>query len=89
MKAITLRKLDGTIVCFGPDNGGYDPSPVLDTVRRVEDDYDVVLQEWIAFLATLPPPPTAEEVFTQKVLAALDGLKLNPQFTQIIKDAAK
>ncbi len=47
MKATTVRRLDGTILCFGPDDGMYQPNydPATCT-RQVEPKYDVVLAEW-------------------------------------------
>lgn len=47
MKALTVRLLDGTLICFGPDDGMYRPNydPATCT-RQVEPGYDAVLEEW-------------------------------------------
>lgn len=47
MKAVTVRQLDGTLLCFGPDNGMYNPGydPATST-KQVETDYDAIVTEW-------------------------------------------
>ena len=48
MKAVTVRKMaDGSLVCFGPDNGMYDPGFDAATMtKQVEADYQAVMAEW-------------------------------------------
>lgn len=49
MKVITVRKLaDNSLVCFGPDNGQYDPGVPDGCIKSVEPDYPTVLAAWTA-----------------------------------------
>lgn len=48
MTAVTVRKnSDASLVCFGPDNGMYDPGFDAATMtKQVEADYQAVMAEW-------------------------------------------
>jgi hypothetical protein len=46
MKAITIRDTNGKLVCFGPAGRGYDPGVPVDCVKAIEDDYEVVRNEY-------------------------------------------
>ena len=74
MTAITVRlKSDNSLVCFGPDNGMYDPGFNSITMKKqVESDYAAVMQEWVA---SKPTPPDRQA----QVLA-------NPAVPQWFKD---
>lgn len=78
MKAVTVRQ-NGALICFGPDNGMYDPSTATPGQRAVEPDYDAVLAEW----AAMPKPADPRAVFKSAlknakslpdIIAALEGL---------------
>lgn len=47
MNAVTVRRLDGTLLCVGPDNGMYNPGydTALST-KQVETDYEAIVAEW-------------------------------------------
>jgi hypothetical protein len=48
MNSLVLRTKDtNTLICFGPCNGSYDPGTPSGTYQNIED-YDAVLQEWMA-----------------------------------------
>lgn len=48
MTVVTVRsKADGSLVCFGPDNGQYEPRYDTATmVMAVEPEYTTVYAEW-------------------------------------------
>jgi hypothetical protein len=101
MKAVTIRK-DGKLLCFGPDDGNYEPGVQVDAVRAVEDDYNVILAEWNADRALDPKPPTELQVFANQYaslgsdVAFLELFKANlanivndPAVKLLLKDAVK
>lgn len=47
MKAITIRQ-HNILVCFGPDNGMYDPGIPDGCTKAIEPAYEAVLAEWQA-----------------------------------------
>lgn len=46
MRAITIRR-NGALLCFGPENGMYNPRTPDGCTRAVEPDYDTVFAEWV------------------------------------------
>lgn len=81
MKAVTIRTIsDGTLVCFGPDNGQYDPGfDKATSTKQHEADYDAVLTEWTATPKASNPRETAKASLRNAktlpdVLAALEQL---------------
>ena len=63
MKALTIRdKATGTIVCMGPADGMYDHRCDPETqTKQFEEDYDGLMAQHIAELASRPKPPSIEE----------------------------
>lgn len=65
MKALVVRKdSDGSLACFGPDNGMYVPGVPAGFTKTVEPDYDVVFLEWQALELAKPKVKTLEERVT-------------------------
>lgn len=81
MKAITIRK-DGKLLCFGPDNGMYEPGVPDGAINGIEDDYDVVQAE---FIANLPPIPTKDELDKADLVTMLEVLNKNPDLLKQLK----
>ena len=67
MNALTIRLIaDGTLVCFGPENGRYDPQFDPTTMRKQrEADYAAVLTEWQARPIVEEPKHTARRALKQ------------------------
>lgn len=81
MKAITVRTMsDGKLVCFGPDDGQYEPGyNKATTTKQQESDYDAVLAEWQAVPRAADPRVTAKASLKNaktlpEALAALEQL---------------
>jgi len=53
MNAITVRDAAGKLICFGPDNGMYDPGVPVGCVKAIEPDYEAGMAEWQAQQAPL------------------------------------
>lgn len=80
MTALVVRRnTDHGLVCFGPNNGQYDPGYDPATMTKaVESDYNAVLAEW---QAAHPAPPTRDSLKTvlrsartlPELVAALDA----------------
>lgn len=68
MNAITVRKkLDNQLICYGPDNGMYDPGYDPTTmVKSVEPDYEQVIGEWVR----TQPIPTSRSTLKQQLANA-------------------
>lgn len=81
MQAITIRrKTDNSLVCFGPNNGMYDPNyDPSSSVRQIEPDYDTVLKEFQTALASQPVVPSAAQ-------SKIDLALASPAIPQVLKD---
>jgi len=81
MKAIVVRKIsDGSLVCFGQENGMYDPNhDPSTTVKTVEQSYEAVITEWASRPVVLPEREVAKNALKNvksltELLAVLEQL---------------
>lgn len=89
MKAITVRDSGGKLICFGPDNGMYDPSmngKPAGAVKTVESDYQAVYDE---FQITTRPDLLKQTQDQQDtgLEAKLDAILASPGLVAKLKDA--
>lgn len=88
MNAITVRNNARKLVCFGPDDGNYEPSVLgkpVGAVTRRDENYGDVLAEWTVDRALDPPPPTEADTFANNLAVALT----NPTIKQLLKEAVR
>lgn len=82
MKAVTIRDTLNNLICFGPDNGMYDPGVPDGMTKQVEDDYEAIKLEYIA---NLPPQQTKEEIEQATAKRLLLALLDDPEITTKLK----